>query len=293
MPKCLSIHAAYHCRHSGACCRAGWAIPFSADEFVNVSRLPLESGQFHRDTNGGIRAAQQPDGTCAFLDSSVLCTIHRLGSMAALPVSCRMFPRIVLHDARGTFISLSHFCPTAAAMLFGPSDGVTIVEAPEGLAGVGDLDGLDARTAWPPLLRPGVLMDPDSYGLWEARALNLLTRRDRGARAALQALSDSTAALTRWSPGAESLSVAVERVFDLAAPGDDSPEIAGRDAPIQRWLAARLFGNWIAYQADGIAAIVRYLERCLDTLTAELAADNDLLEAIRRSDLRILHQTDQ
>src|SRR5262245_17046280 len=26
---CLSFHAAYRCRHSGACCRASWSIPFT------------------------------------------------------------------------------------------------------------------------------------------------------------------------------------------------------------------------------------------------------------------------
>lgn len=204
-----------------------------------------------------------------------------------------MFPRIVLHDARGTFISLSHFCPTAAAMLLAPSGAVTIVEAPEPLAGVGDLDGLDARSAWPPLLRAGVLMDAASYGLWEAKALNLLTRDDRPARDALDALAGITAALTRWSPGAEPLSHAVERSFDLVNPGTDSAETGGGDAPIKRWLAARLFGNWIAYQRDGIAAIVRYLDQCLETLTRELADHRDVVHAIRRSDLIILHQPDQ
>ena len=36
-------------------------------------------------------------------------------------------------------------------------------------------------------------------------------------------------------------------------------------------------------------AIVRYLRGCLDTFTTELARDGSPLEAIRRSDLAIVH----
>jgi len=70
-----------------------------------------------------------------------------------------MFPRIVLHDARGTFISLSHFCPTAASLLFESTGEAVIVQAPAALSDIGELDGLDARHVWPPLLRPNMLMD--------------------------------------------------------------------------------------------------------------------------------------
>lgn len=287
MAKCLSIHASYRCRHSGACCRSGWTIPFSADEFVSIGRLPLPPENLRRDDAGQVHAAKQPDGSCAFLERSGLCAIHRIGSAAALPVSCRMFPRIVLHDLRGTFISLSHFCPTAAAMLFTEAGAVTIVEAPSALAEIGELDGLDARDgAWPPLLRRDVLMDLESYGAWEARAIDLLTRDDRSAADALAALTAVTAAVARWSPGEGALRDAVERAFADVAKTSSS---ASRHSAIKRWLAARLFANWIAYQSDGLDAIVRYLCACLDTLNREIAEDGDVLQAVRRSDLAILH----
>lgn len=286
MPKCLTIHAGYRCRHSGACCRAGWPIPFSADEFVTASRLPLAGDKFTRDEQGCIVAAKRADGACGFLEPSTLCTIHRLGSAAALPVSCRMFPRVVLHDARGTFISLSHFCPTAASMLCSGPDEVAIVEAPAALVGTGELEGLDARGAWPPLLRQGVLMDFESYGAWEAHAIALLTRGDRAAADAVAVLEDTTARIARWSPGAAPLLDAVDRAF--ADAGQATTTAAG-DRAINRWLAARLFANWIAYQRDGLTAIVRYLGACLDTFNAEIAKDGNRLQAIRRSDLAILH----
>jgi hypothetical protein len=138
MAWCLDFHAAYRCRHAGACCRAEWAIPFG----------------------DGTVAARDANGACSFFDgTSHLCSIHGRHGLHALPLTCRMFPRLVLHDARGTFISLSHFCPTAARLLFDAAGDGAIVAAPPALTDVGELDGLDARREWPPLLRPGVMME--------------------------------------------------------------------------------------------------------------------------------------
>src|SRR5215471_5593874 len=168
MPWCLNIHAPYRCRHAGACCRSAWVIPFE----------------------DGTIAARDAHGACTFLDGPTgLCSIHRDGGVQALPVTCRMFPRVVLQDRRGTFISLSHFCPTAASLLFEATGEVSIVDAPPALAGIGELDGLDAREEWPPLLRPGVLMDLESYGAWERRAVTALTSGDAAPADALAALA--------------------------------------------------------------------------------------------------------
>ena len=263
MIRCLSFHATYRCRHSGACCRAGWTIPFE----------------------DGTVAARSVSGACTFLDEeSRLCSIHRAGGQRALPVTCRMFPRIVLHDPRGTFVSLSHFCPTAAASLFVDSGPVTIVEA-TALAAIGELDGLDARGEWPPLLRPGVLMDFDSYGRWEESAIAGLTSGAISAREALGTVEDATQAISQWTPGDGALIDRVHAAFDVRATAP-----SGADVPVKRWLAARLFGAWAAYQGDGLAFTLHHLRTCLDTFEEEVAADGNALEAIRRSDLRILHR---
>src|SRR4029079_10826233 len=115
-----------------------------------------------------------------------------------------MFPRVVLHDARGTFISLSHFCPTAAGLLFdhdGAWPAATLRDAPLTLTDVGPLDGLDARDAWPPLLRPGVMMDLESYGAWERLGVELLTREGIAPGLSLDALASTTGHIASWSPG--------------------------------------------------------------------------------------------
>src|SRR5262249_9017347 len=149
--RCLSFHTAYRCRHAGACCRAGWTIPFDTTDVTKVRTLPLAQESLVRAPDGSTVAGKTNSGACRFLERGGLCAIHRIGGQLALPMSCRMFPRSVLIDRRGTFISLSHFCPTAAALLFEDGPPAAIVEAPASLVDVGPLDGLDARHAWPPL----------------------------------------------------------------------------------------------------------------------------------------------
>jgi hypothetical protein len=263
-------------------------IPFDHGERETVHALRLAGGSFTEDGH----AARQPDGTCSFFEGDThLCAIHHASGFAALPLSCRMFPRVVLHDGRGTLISLSHFCPTAAALLFDTADLFAtpyIVDAPPPLTDVGALDGLDAREAWPPLLRPGVMMDIESYAEWERLAIELMMREGSAPAAALDAIASATSRIAAWSPdGATPLLHAVREGFDMPAPS--AAALAAHEPPLKRWLAARLFGNWIAYQGDGLDAIVRYLRGCLATFTTELARDGSPLEAIRRSDLLIVH----
>jgi Fe-S-cluster containining protein len=287
--KCLSFHATYRCRHAGACCQAGWTIPFDPEERERVQTLRLTGGSFTAD---GI-AARHGDGTCTFFQGDThLCAIHHAAGQDPLPLSCRMFPRVVLHDGRGTFISLSHFCPTAAGLLFEAGDSwppVGIVDAPPALTDVGPLDGLDARNVWPPLLRPGVMMDLESYGAWERLGVELLTREGIAPGVSLDALDSTTGRITTWSPGGPApLLHAVRDAFGVLSP-PPTAVLEVHDRALKRWLAARLFGNWIAYQGDGLQAIVRHLRGCLATFTTELARDGSPFEAIRRSDLLIVH----
>jgi hypothetical protein len=198
-----------------------------------------------------------------------------------------MFPRSILIDARGTFVSLSHFCPTAAALLFQDAPPAVIVDAPASLVDVGPLDGLDAREAWPPLLRPGVLMDLESYGAWERLGVELLTREGVAPATALASLEDVAARIASWTPADGPLVHRVRDAFGVVAP--PIGVLAPSDAAVKRWLAARLFACWIAYQKDGLAAIAGYLRSCFVTFAAERARDDNALEAIRRTDLRIMH----
>ena len=176
--RCLSIHAGYRCRHSGACCTAGWEIPAEAP-VVNAAswRFGNRGLLFRPDRapDGSAVLALRGDRSCVFFDDAHgrLCEIHRELGEEFLPSACRHFPRVVLSDRRGTFVTLSHFCPTAASLLV-PNEPVSIVEAPASLTLNGTADGLDARDVLPPLLRTCMLADVDGYADWENAFLDLL-----------------------------------------------------------------------------------------------------------------------
>jgi hypothetical protein len=57
---------------------------------------------------------------------------------------------------------------------------------------------------------------------------------------------------------------------------------------VKRYLAARLFGSWVPYRVDRLSALVEHLQQTLLVLNEE-ASRADLLEAIRATDLRMVH----
>jgi hypothetical protein len=173
-----------------------------------VGRLPHAASL--TDTRGDqavLRSAA--NGACGAFEPAAegrpaLCAIHRALGHDALPSACRHFPRVCLLDARGASITLSHFCPTAASLLFeGGSFGV--VDAPPGFSRTEEHEGLDARDALPPLLAPGMLMNHDEYAAWEASALAVLADERLSPERALQALARRVEACRTWTPPAGSL----------------------------------------------------------------------------------------
>ena len=275
-----------------------------------------------------------PDGACRFHDGQ-RCAIHRDLGEEALPSACQQFPRIALADERGTFVRLSHFCPTAASLLM-QTETFSIEPAPDTIALQGRVEGLDARGVLPPLLRAGLLTDLAGYGAWERLGVETLASGIWTADEAVSAIGAATRAVVGWVPGDESLESAVQRAFTSAQPlptladpdlylqrfacavtsiptGLHAPtvprgidavwtrtaaELQARDTAVRAWLASHLFGNWIAYSANGLSTVVEYLHVCLAVLHVELAreclretqasAEQRMLEAIRQSD-HILH----
>jgi Fe-S-cluster containining protein len=345
---CLSVHAGYRCRHSGACCTAGWPIPVEGPAF--------EAIQVHFGTRGTLRTGGplpegaaamlnlRDDGACVFFDADGgrLCRVHRELGRRHLPNACRQFPRVVLRDGRGTLISFSHYCPTAASMLAAP-DRIAIVPAPATIALDGNAEGLDARDTLPPLLAPGMLMDLAGYEAWERRAIDILASGTLAAAPAIAAIGDASRRIQDWRPGRGPLLAAVDREFAIAraaeadedleadaarlaaavasVPDDLRPaaidgdverawsEIATWwprvDRTVRAYLAARVFGNWIAYHGRGLHAIVDYLRVCLSVLKLEAArqqartASGDsaspwqtVTAALRNSDLLLVHLSD-
>jgi hypothetical protein len=214
-----------------------------------------------------------------------------------LPSACRHFPRQFLRDPRGTFISLSHFCPTAANLLHG-REPLQVVDAAPPLLIAEPIEGLDACDALPPLLRPGVLCDMNGYTTWEREGVAVLARADVTWAEALDHIAAATDRLRAWTPEKGALAVCVGNAFqdESADAGPQAPRdqdlvaivsqlAAGRaaggphpiadfdrlwndrvgrafdrhDAAMKNFLAARLFANWIAYQGRGLRSIVHWL----------------------------------
>jgi Fe-S-cluster containining protein len=294
--RCLSVHAGYACAHAGACCTAGWTIPVEA-------RLvqPLRAAGIHI---GADRVAPARDGACVFFEagSTRLCTIHRVAGAALLPSVCRHFPRVIVNDPRGTSVTLSHFCPTAAALLF-DSGPLAIVNAPATIALDGVLEGLDATNVLPPLLAAGVLTDWAGYSTWEQCAVALFNDGNFAPEQAVGLLSRATTEVCSWKPGGEPMAAAVERAFAAARArrisNDDAAfDWGGFDGAVNRFLAAHAFASWAPYEPRGLRAIPAAVAQALALLTQELssrgiATRENLLAAIRATDLRLRHGNDE
>jgi hypothetical protein len=346
---CLDVHVRYQCQHSGACCDS-WSVPAepATVEIVTASgvrRRGAEGPLFLPSVGaGGAQSwmvARDPAGGCVFFDWNARgsCVIHRDVGMEALPAACRHFPRIVLHDSRGTLISLSHFCPTAAAMLLNRAD-LSIVEARPPLRLASAMEGLDAADALPPLLRPGLLSDIEAYDAWERAGIATFACSAAGYTACLDRVASATEFIRRWDPtqgallgrvrsafadeisrgGDFSQSSAIDRVARLTAgsAGEDlSPlqnfeeawvqtiseaDVEWFERGMKNYLAARLFGNWIAYQSQGLRSIVEWLRTCAAVVRHFLvrrvlgsglpATPQDFIEAVRAADLLLLHVLD-
>jgi len=228
----LGFHADYRCRSTGACCSSGWEIPVAPPAEARL-RAALASGALRVDAPGVplFRSRRElPDGArvvfgldahgrCAFLEPGTrLCAVHRQVGVAALPPSCRQFPRIALLTPVGTFLTLSHYCPTAAGQLFREDDVPSIAADPSAFPACEPWEGLDARQAWPPLLKPGVLLGWDGYVLWQEQAVGLLLRGGQTPEAAVAALRLRANRACEWTASKGTLLGWLERIPDQAQP---------------------------------------------------------------------------
>ncbi len=302
----LAFHAGYRCRHAGVCCKSGWAIPVDAalhrtlqaavawghlrlDAEVPAQRL-FESVQGLPHGEPAV-LKHKPDGSCVFFEPhrGNLCAIQRQMDHGHLPSACRHFPRVVVLDPRGTFITLSHVCPTAARMLIagGPANVVTnAIGFDEHVM----WEGLDARDALPPLVQPGVLWDWEAWDVWE-RAVPGQLATSSSPEAALARLGAAVRQVVQWRPGSQPLIEIVEAALLLTESPNEEPVIdvpqmlelerlvresvpvdlrrhltsnpltpAQLDVPgwkawhavVGRYLAARAFAGWVGYHGSGL-----------------------------------------
>lgn len=327
----LNAHATWACRHSGACCTAGWSIPVEP----RIRRL-VQADWLLPDDSGACPQYDRPSG---------LCRIHRDHGEAMLPESCHHFPRRALVDDRGTFVALSHYCPTAAALLLDGTAPLTIETRPPAFPQTRAYEGLDATGEWPPLLRPDTLFDAASFELWERYLVESIGQSESDpldtlhqAAAVAEALRGWTAdagALAEWTGacvrGAPADADTRTRYAAFAAPdiyqfvcatvpdgvNGPTPSLTGPDtdlrlvAPtwrtyarlVNRYLGARAFASWTAYQSRGVRTQMAELFVTLAVLrvecgracaAAQRGLDRERLgEAVRATDLLLVHLADR
>jgi Fe-S-cluster containining protein len=154
--RALSIHADYGCRSSGACCRSGWPIAVEplAEQRIRkaVGSGRLEPADWAQEAPGlphGARVLLRvlASGDCAFLmpGEPRLCAVHSALGEDALPSACRQFPRVATLTPLGVSLTLSHYCPTAAATLLRDDMALAVVAEPVAFPASWPFEGLDAR----------------------------------------------------------------------------------------------------------------------------------------------------
>lgn len=350
----LTIHADYRCRHSGRCCTADWDVPVELPVYRSLTAALAAGSLAVAPAAGRLEPfATGPDlpddaaamlerteaGACVFFDTGTrLCIVHRDLGEPALPATCRHFPRVALRDPRGIFVTLSHFCPTAASMLFRNDVPLAIARAPEAFP-PRDYEGLSLGDGeLPPLLHPRMLMDHDGYSAWEHHMVERCADVARLPESVLATLRRDAGLLRGWRPGGTTLEAAVaalpRRYVEAFPHGtlDDSlplyrevmaavppelrpsadeeglpdafvsrvrPSWSPCHAPVNRFIAAKAFACWTAYQGRGVASIVRGLEVAVALVRVEAARqcrdngrqldDAMLLEAFRSADFILNH----
>ena len=222
----LSIHADYRCRRSGVCCTSDWDVPVELPLFRTLDEA-LAAGQLHPaafPSGGGAVLLSGPDlpddaaamvartkeGDCVFYHRpSGLCVVQRDAGAERLPATCRHFPRLALRDGRGTSISLTHYCPTAAAMLFRDDVAIGVVQDPAAFPPA-VYEGLVVRPDdWPPLLHPRMLMDLPGYAAWERHMVARCADEDLSPEAVVATLERDARRLRQYQPGRGSIADAV------------------------------------------------------------------------------------
>lgn len=342
--RALSFHGQYRCGNTGVCCSSGWEI--AVEEEVEVRLVPVLDLSPGNLPNGpdGFRPMPDPpagcgsalrvhpsSGACWFRDEGArTCAIHRNHGEDALPSACRQFPRVCVIEPGVVSVSLSHFCPTAACLLFDGPEDFGLVHDPPAFPPEWPFEGLDARGAYPPFLRPGVLLGFDGLRAFEDRAVAELSRGLLWP--ALAVIEAAVEKMRTWTVGAGPLPDLVAGSFALAEgdPGakasatDPRPLLlaaltrgtqpsvglpdfrAGRpllsartDLGLRKYMASRLIAAWISFQGDDLRSVARYLRLCLDTVflfeSARAAEESEAArwkEAIRNADLWILHYCD-
>jgi Fe-S-cluster containining protein len=313
------------------CCTSNWPIPIESDR-LNAVRAALATSRLRTVDNGEAFVDTWPvsgDGSallaarghaCVFFDEAPgrTCRIHERLGHDALPLACRQFPRVCVTDPRGVSVTLSHYCPTAAAMLDrgGPMAIVSDAAFPD----AGEYVGLDARDTLPPLLRSTVLMSWDAWWEWERLAVERIASARQPIAEVLVSLRAAVEDVGKWTPGEGDLVARLRRAFSGSTSGAVGRAPAGADlvagvlaaipddlrpaqlpsgqrpsaTALRNLVAAHAFASWTAHVGQGLQSWLGSLEavvaladagcgvREIDLLLRHLADPHLLAQEISR-----------
>jgi len=307
------------------CCASGWDIPVEPAAEEGIRRAVALGRLFPADAlrpaaglphGARVVLARGAGGRCVFHEPGPpgRCAVHaRLGE-EALPSACRQFPRIATLTPLGVSVTLSHHCPTAASLLLDEAP-LAIVESPPAFPSSWPFEGLDARDALPPFLRPGVLASWAALEHWEGHAVATLADGSRGVAEAVAFVAAGAETARAWRPEDGPFDAFFERALRAPTPAaleataawpDLEPVVAwdlvaatvpagpppparppcrpvdlasSPDGPVRRWLAARAFGSWLALQGRGLRTTALGLAVALAVLRAELAREGPVRAA--------------
>lgn len=295
------------------CCTAGWPIPVersrvpAVEEAIARDVIPLQvvpwlvQQEGAPDDVAGTLALGE-NGHCVFFEAGRPgCAIHSIK-----PAGCVHFPYVCLIDQRGVHVTLSHFCPTAASLLFEHRDPIAIVEGPAPVRG--DLEGLDARESLPPTFAEATVGKPQAGGGSRLMTFEELSawERDQVAGARIGDLDADDLALFNHAraavPAPWAWPAAPDRLdeswYSLVAPA-----WSRFDDVLARYAAAKIFASWSLYLGNGVEAAARTARVAAAVVRIEAARqcrmsgrplDRELMaEAIRHSDLLLVHYADR
>lgn len=115
----LDPEGRFDCAGCGQCCRTAWNIrvePSRAERLRTwgpALRILQDSGQapLRRRADGSLRVAKQ-EGSCVFLTAEKGCAIHADLGAQAKPLTCQIFPFILVPTPDGMQVGLSFYCPS-------------------------------------------------------------------------------------------------------------------------------------------------------------------------------------
>ena len=285
------------------CCTAGWPIPVERasvsliDEAIARKIIPLRvepwiipSGESPDDIAGMLSV--RDNGHCVFFEAGEPgCSIH-----AVKPAACVHFPYVCLIDQRGVHVTLSHYCPTAVALLFEHNDPIAVVDGPAPVAG-DSIEGLDARESLPPVSRDGRrLMSWDELDGWQREQISSARIGDFQS-SDLELFERARASVPAPWTWPEAPTQVESMWWSMVA-----PKWHVFNDVLTRYAAAKVFASWSLYMGHGVEAAVEAARIAAAVLRVEAARQcgwfgreldrESLTEAIRQADLLLVHYAD-